>query len=178
MATWLVRRDFQGLRLRKKRTLHAQLIPRNGPQHGCEGRSCPRGLAAFAPQASAACANPRQSATEDLNRRRRLTPTTVPDDPASIAQTTDGERLIADRNPRAAEAAFKIPGQYPTRFARGNGLGWSRCWITTVRARRKFSAALPLGEHAATQEPMVTGMVYVIWQEFWNDEVNWSSPKI
>jgi len=65
---------------------------------------------------------PEQSAqlsTEDLNRRRRSISPTLPDDTATLAQLTDGERLIADRNPRAAEAAFKnVLVKYPDQISR------------------------------------------------------------
>jgi hypothetical protein len=65
-----------------------------------------------------------QLTTETLNRRRRATPSTVPDDPAIIAQLTDGERFIADKNPRAAEAAFKnVLAKYPDQIRAWYGLG-------------------------------------------------------
>jgi len=54
-----------------------KLFPRNGPQHGCEGRIARAASLTFAPQLPR-CAIA-QLSTEDLNRRRRLTPTTVPE---------------------------------------------------------------------------------------------------
>jgi tetratricopeptide (TPR) repeat protein len=123
----------------------------------------------FAPQASAA--QSAQLSTEDLNRRRRLTPTTVPDDPASIAQLTDGERLIADRNPRAAEAAFKnVLAKYPDQIRAWYGLGLVALLDHNGPRAKEVFGRLTAGEHAATQDPMVLAWSHVYLARVLDDE--------
>jgi len=124
----------------------------------------------FAPQASAA-AQSAQLSTEDLNRRRRLTPTTVPDDPGSIAQLTDGERLIADRNPRAAEAAFKnVLAKYPDQIRAWYGLGLVALLDHNGPRAKEVFGRLTAGEHAATQDPMVLAWSHVYLARVLDDE--------
>ena len=114
----------------------------------------------FAPQASAT--QSAQLSTEDLNRRRRLTPTTVPDDPGTIAQLTDGERLIADRNPRGAEAAFKnVLAKYPDQIRAWYGLGLVALLDHNGPRAKEVFGRLTTGEHAATQDPMVLAWSHV-----------------
>jgi tetratricopeptide (TPR) repeat protein len=123
----------------------------------------------FAPQASAT--QSAQLSTEDLNRRRRLTPTTVPDDPASIAQLTDGERLIADRNPRAAEAAFKnVLAKYPDQIRAWYGLGLVALLDHNGPRAKEVFGRLTAGEHAATQDPMVLAWSHVYLARVLDDE--------
>jgi tetratricopeptide (TPR) repeat protein len=114
----------------------------------------------FAPETSAA--QSAQLSTEDLNRRRRLTPTTVPDDPGTIAQLTDGERLIADRNPRAAEAAFKnVLAKYPDQIRAWYGLGLVALLDHNGPRAKEVFGRLTTGDHAATHDPMVLAWSHV-----------------
>ena len=108
---------------------------------------------------------PEQSAqlnTEDLNRRRRAVSPALPDDPAMIAQLTDGERFIADRNPRAAEAAFKhVLAKYPDQIRALYGLGLVALLDHDgPRAKQVFSR-LTAGDNAAAQDPMVLAWSHV-----------------
>jgi tetratricopeptide (TPR) repeat protein len=115
---------------------------------------------AFAPAAT-----PEQSAqltTEDLNRRRRSVPASLPDDPGTIAQLTDGERLIADHNPRAAEAAFKnVLAKYPDQIRAWYGLGLVALLDHDGPRAKEVFGRLTTGEHAATQDPMVLAWSHV-----------------
>jgi tetratricopeptide (TPR) repeat protein len=114
----------------------------------------------FAPEAS-----PAQSAqlnTENLNRRRRAIPATVPDDPAMIAQLTEGERFIADRKPRAAEAAFNnVLARYPDQIRAWYGLGLVALLDHDGPRAKEVFGRLTTGEHAATQDPMVLAWSHV-----------------
>src|SRR6202140_468521 len=114
----------------------------------------------FAPETSAT--QSAQLSAEDLNRRRRATPATLPDDPATIAQLTDGERLIADRNPRAAEAAFKnVLAKYPHQIRAWYGLGLVALLDHDGPRAKEVFGRLTTGEHAATLDPMVLAWSHV-----------------
>ena len=111
---------------------------------------------ATSPEASA------QLSTENLNRKRRPIPTTLPDDPATIAQLTDGERFIADRNPRAAEAAFKtVLAKYPDQIRARYGLGLVALMDHDGPRAKEVFGRLTTGEHAATHDPMVLAWSHV-----------------
>jgi tetratricopeptide (TPR) repeat protein len=114
----------------------------------------------FAPETT-----PEQSAqlnTEDLSRRRRAASTTLPDDPAMIAQLTDGERLVADRNPRAAEAAFKnVLAKYPDQIRAWYGLGLVALLDHDGPRAKQVFGRLTAGEHAASHDPMVLAWSHV-----------------
>jgi hypothetical protein len=113
----------------------------------------------------APAATPEQSAqlnTEDLNRRRRAASTTLPDDSNTIAQLTDGERFIADRNPRAAEAAFKnVLAKYPDQIRAWYGLGLVALLDHDGPRAKQVFGRLTTGEHAATNDPMVLAWSHV-----------------
>ncbi len=81
----------------------------------------------FAPQASAAQSV--QLSTENLNRKRRATPATLPDDPGTIAQLTGNLRMANASLPTAIPEPPKPLSKMswlniPTRFARGTASGW------------------------------------------------------
>jgi hypothetical protein len=103
-----------------------------------------------------------QLTTEDLNRRRRSVPASLPDDPGTIAQLTDGERLIADHNPRAAEAAFKnVLAKFPDQIRAWYGLGLVALLDHDGPRAKEVFGRLTTGEHAATQDPMVLAWSHV-----------------
>src|SRR5260370_510367 len=65
-----------------------------------------------------------EAASEEVARRRSAAPTTVPNDAEVITALTEGERRIAEKNPRAAEASFqKVLMKYPHQARAGYGLG-------------------------------------------------------
>jgi tetratricopeptide (TPR) repeat protein len=109
--------------------------------------------------------SPEQSAqlnTEALNRRRRAASTTLPDDPAMIAQLTDGERFIADRNSRAAEAAFKnVLAKYPDQIRAWYGLGLVALLDHDGPRAKQVFGRLTAGDAAAAQDPMVLAWSHV-----------------
>src|SRR6202790_1959670 len=69
---------------------------------------------------------PKQEETpgEGGGRRRKLQPTPIPNDPEAIAALPEGERRIAEKNPRAAEASFqRVLAKYPDQVRAWYGLG-------------------------------------------------------
>jgi Tfp pilus assembly protein PilF len=108
---------------------------------------------------------PEQSAqlnTEDLNRRRRAASGTLPVDPGMIVQLTDGERFIADRNPRAAEAAFKnVLAKDPNQIRAWYGLGLVALLDHDGPRAKEVFGRLTAGDHAADHDPMVLAWSHV-----------------
>jgi tetratricopeptide (TPR) repeat protein len=112
-----------------------------------------------------------QLASEALNRKRRSVPATLPDDPATIAQLTDGERLIAEHNPRAAEVAFKnVLAKYPDQIRAWYGLGLVALLDHDGPRAKEVFGRLTTGEHAATQDPMVLAWSHVYLARVLDDE--------
>ena len=65
-----------------------------------------------------------EAAREELAGRRSAAPTTVPNDAEVITALTEGERRIAEKNPRAAEASFqKVLTRYPDQARAWYGIG-------------------------------------------------------
>lgn len=114
----------------------------------------------FAPAASEA--QPAQLNSEDFNRKRRAMPADVPDDQIAISELTEGERLIADRNPRAAEAVFKsVLAKYPNQIRAWYGLGLVALLDHDGPRAKEVFGRLTVGDHAATQDPMVMAWSHV-----------------
>jgi Tetratricopeptide repeat len=102
---------------------------------------------------------PRVGATdaEIVARRNSITPpSTVPNDPEAIAALTEGERQIAEKNPRAAEAAFqRVLVKYPDQPRAWFGLGVVAMMEKDAPRAREVFGRLTSGEHAATDDPLV-----------------------
>ena len=99
---------------------------------------------------------------EEVARRQRLRPTTVPNDPEAIAALTDGERRIAEKNPRAAEASFqKVLAKYPDQPRAWYGLGLVAMLEQDGARAKQVFGRLTTGEHAATGDPMVLAWSHV-----------------
>jgi hypothetical protein len=118
----------------------------------------------------------KQSATEGLNkedlaRRRAAAVTTVPNDQEMITALTNGERLIAEKNPRAAEMSFKIVlAKYPDQIRAWYGMGLVALLDHDgVRAKEVFGR-LTAGKHAATEDPMVLSWSHVYLGRVLEDE--------
>lgn len=95
------------------------------------------------------------TASEEVAHKRMM-PATLPNDVEAVAALTEGERRLAEKNPRAAAAAFeKVLAKYPDQVRARWGLGLvavqRQDW---VRAKEIFSQ-LTSGEHPAAQDPMV-----------------------
>jgi tetratricopeptide (TPR) repeat protein len=109
--------------------------------------------------------------SEEVARARRAQMTTVPNDREAIAALTDGERQIAEKNPRAAEASFqKVLAKYPDQNRAWYGLGLVALLDhDSVRAKEVFGR-LTVGEQAAAQDPMVMAWSHIYLARIYEDE--------
>jgi tetratricopeptide (TPR) repeat protein len=109
--------------------------------------------------------------TEEVARRRSAQPTTVPNDPEAIAALTEGEKRIAERNPRAAEVAFqKVLARYPDQIRAWYGLGMVALIDHDGPRAKQVFGRLTTGEHAATQDPMVMAWSHIYLARIYDDE--------
>ncbi len=123
----------------------------------------------FAP--ATAAAKPDETASEVVARRRKLVPSTIPNDAEAIAALTEGERRIAEKNPRAAEASFqKVLAKYPDQARAWYGIGLVALMDHDgVRAKEVFGR-LTSGEHAAADDPMVLAWSHIYLARIYDDE--------
>jgi len=123
----------------------------------------------FAPATPAA--KPDETASEVVARRRKLVPSTIPNDPEAIAALTEGERRIAEKNPRAAELSFqKVLAKYPDQERAWYGIGLVALMDRDgVRAKEVFGR-LTSGEHAAADDPMVLAWSHIYLARIYDDE--------
>jgi tetratricopeptide (TPR) repeat protein len=123
----------------------------------------------FAPVTSAAKRD--ETASEEVARRRKLAPSTIPNDPEAIAALTEGERRIAEKNPRAAESSFqKVLAKYPDQPRALYGIGLVALMDHDgVRAKEIFGR-LTSGEHAAADDPMVLAWSHIYLARIYDDE--------
>ena len=114
-----------------------------------------------------------QAASEEVARKRKLAPTTVPNDADVIAALTEGERRIAEKNPRAAEASFqKVLTKYPDQARAWYGIGLVALLDhDSARAKQVFGR-LTTGDHTAAQDPMVLAWSHVYLARIYDDEGN------
>ncbi len=110
-------------------------------------------------------------ASEAVTRHRVAQPTTVPNDAEAIAALTDGERRIAEKNPRAAELDFnKVLERYPDQARAWYGLGLVALLDHDGPRAKEVFGRLTIGEHAATQDPMVLAWSHVYLARIYDDE--------
>jgi tetratricopeptide (TPR) repeat protein len=124
--------------------------------------------------AQAQPAQPEDAATnEDVARLRRAAPTTVPNDADVIAALTEGERQIAAKNARAAEASFqKVLTRYPDQPRAWFGIGVVASLDQDAARAKQVFGRLTAGEHAATQDPMVLAWSHVYLARIYDAEGN------
>src|SRR6267142_3653207 len=124
--------------------------------------------------ASADAASPEdEAANEKIAREKKAAPTTVPNDAEVITALTEGERRIAEKNPRAAETSFqKVLTKYPDQARAWYGIGLVALLDhDAVRAKQVFGR-LTTGEHAATADPMVLAWSHIYLARIFDDEGN------
>jgi hypothetical protein len=111
----------------------------------------------FAPAAeNSAEADPQQKEVTRLARRAANTPAGLPNDQVAIAALGEGERMIAERNPRGAEAAFKrVLAKYPDQARAWYGLGLVAMLDQDAARAEEVFGRLIQGEHAANDDPVV-----------------------
>ena len=142
---------------------------------GAEGKR----LAAvkFAP---AETAKPEEgAASEEVARRRSAVPSTAPNDAELITAPTEGERRIAEKNPRAAEVSFqKVLTKYPDQARAWYGIGLVALLDHDAARAKQVFGRLTAGEHAATQDPMVLAWSHVYLARIYGDEGNPEVAKL
>jgi len=100
--------------------------------------------------------------TESVARRKVAAPATIPNDAEAIAALTEGERRIAEKNPKAAEASFqKVLMKYPDQPRAWYGLGVVAMMEQDGPRAKEVFGRLTAGEHAATQDPLVLAWSHV-----------------
>jgi hypothetical protein len=116
---------------------------------------------------------PKQGDTsaEQVARQRKPHPTTIPNDSDAIADLTEGERRIAEKNPRAAETSFqRVLAKYPDQPRALYGIGLVALLDRdAVRAKEVFGR-LTTGEHAANGDPMVLTWSHIYLARIYDDE--------
>jgi tetratricopeptide (TPR) repeat protein len=119
-----------------------------------------------------------QAAAESLARPKMALPTTVPNDADVIAALTEGERQIAAKNPRAAEASFqKVLTKYPDQPRAWFGIGVVAYMDHNAARAKQIFGRLTNGEHAATQDPRVLAWSHVYLARVYDYEGNVSGAK-
>jgi hypothetical protein len=110
--------------------------------------------------------------TEEVARRRAAaTPGTVPNDADAIAALTEGERRIAEKNARAAEASFqKVVAKYPDQPRAWYGLGLVALLDHDGPRAKEVFGRLTAGEHAATSDPMVLAWSHIYLARIYDGE--------
>jgi hypothetical protein len=118
------------------------------------------------------------AATEAVARPKRVLPTTVPNDAEAIAALTEGERQIAAKNSRAAEASFKkVLVKYPDQPRAWFGLGVVAYMDHDAARAKEVFGRLTSGEHAATGDPRVLAWSHVYLARIYDYEGNSSVAK-
>ncbi len=112
-----------------------------------------------------------ETAAEEVARRRKLQPSTIPNDPEAIAALTEGERRIAEKNPRAAEASFqRVLTRYPDQIRAWYGIGLVALMDHNGSRAKEVFGRLTSGEHAATDDPMVLAWSHIYLARIYDDE--------
>jgi len=125
----------------------------------------------FAPAEEAQQAD--ETAAEEVARRRAAAPTTVPNDAEVIAALTEGEKRIAEKNPRGAEASFqRVLAKYPDQPRAWYGIGLVALLDHDAARAKQVFGRLTTGEHAATQDPLVLAWSHIYLARIYDDEGN------
>jgi len=114
-----------------------------------------------------------EAASEEVARKRSAAPTTVPNDAEVLAALTEGERRIVEKNSRAAEASFqKVLAKYPDQARAWYGIGLVAMLDHDAARAKQVFGRLTVGEHAATEDPMVLVWSHVYLARIYDDEGN------
>jgi tetratricopeptide (TPR) repeat protein len=109
--------------------------------------------------------------SQEVVRQRKPQPTTIPNDPEAIAALTEGERRIAEKNARAAEASFqRVLTKYPDQPRAWYGLGLVALLDHDGARAKEVFGRLTSGEHAATQDPLVLTWSHIYLARIYDDE--------
>jgi tetratricopeptide (TPR) repeat protein len=118
-----------------------------------------------------AAAKADETASEAVARRRKQVPSTLPNDPEAIAALTEGERKIAEKNPRAAESSFqKVLAKYPDQARAWYGIGLVALMDHDGARAKEVFGRLTSGEHAAADDPMVLAWSHIYLARIYDGE--------
>src|SRR5215469_2422297 len=118
------------------------------------------------------------AAVEAVARPKKALPTTVPNDAEAISALTEGERQIAAKNPRAAEAAFqKFLTRYPDQARAWFGMGVVAYMNHDAARAKQVFGRLTTGEHAAMGDPRVLAWSHVYLARLYDYEGHASEAK-
>ena len=111
------------------------------------------------------------SVEEVARRRAAAMPGTVPNDADAIAALTEGERRIAEKNARAAEASFqRVVAKYPDQPRAWYGLGLVALLDHDGPRAKEVFGRLTSGAHAATSDPMVLAWSHIYLARIYDGE--------
>jgi tetratricopeptide (TPR) repeat protein len=114
-----------------------------------------------------------EAANEKIARTKQAAPTTVPNDAEVIAALTEGERRIAEKNPRAAEVSFqRVLAKYPDQARAWYGIGLVAMLDHDAARAKQVFGRLTAGDHAATEDPMVLVWSHVYLARIYDSEGN------
>jgi len=114
-----------------------------------------------------------ETTNEKIVHEKKVAPTTVPNDAEVITALTEGERRIAEKNPRAAEASFqKVLTKYPDQARAWYGIGLVAMLDHDAARAKQVFGRLTVGEHAATEDPMVLVWSHVYLARIYDYEGN------
>lgn len=100
--------------------------------------------------------------TRPARQRAANVPSGLPNDQAAIAALSEGERMIAERNPRAAEAAFKkVLAKYPDQVRAWYGLGLVAMLDKDAARAEEVFGRLIQGDAAVKDDPQVLAWSHV-----------------
>ena len=112
-----------------------------------------------------------EASIEEVARRRSIQPKTIPNDPEAIAALTEGERRIAEKNPRAAEASFqRVLAKYPDQPRAWFGIGLVALMDHDGPRAKQVFERLTAGEHTASEDPMVLAWSHIYLARIYGDE--------
>ncbi len=133
----------------------------------------------FAPSGSST--DVQQLSAEEVARRRKAegpAVTTLPNDQDIIALLTEGERRIAEKNPRAAEVSFNsVLTKYPEAARAWYGLGLVALLDHDADRAKFVFGRLTTGEHAAAKDPMVLAWSHIYLGRIYDDEGQLENAK-
>jgi tetratricopeptide (TPR) repeat protein len=125
----------------------------------------------FAAEQSAEQAKELSSEASARNRARNVSVATVPDDTNAISELTEGEKRIAEKNPRAAENSFRsVLAKYPDQPRALYGIGLVALLDHDAVKAKEVFGRLTAGEHAAAQDPLVMAWSHVYLGRIFEDE--------
>jgi len=107
---------------------------------------------------------------EDLARKRAKL-STLPDDPEAIAALGEGEKQLAQKNPRGAEASFKsVLVKYPNQPRAWYGLGMVAVLDHDAERAKEVFGRLTTGQYAAVHDPLVLSWSHIYLARIFEDE--------